>query len=304
MRGHWQHIGRVLVAFSMVYVSVGATARSAMADAPDDAAQRELVRYLLVAANGNPTGQPRNVDLFPQAVPGDLPLPLPSPPDARLVGSATYHTRTATTSWDVLYDSTSTAQETADFYAGALPPLGWILPPPDDRPARGFAPASPATPNRGAFCTDGYTLLTSGGATALSTRFIRVHIDTAPLGVCTRSSAASRPTMLDYIPALAPPARVRVAVGSAPTTPTLAFSTAIATTDMSVRDLEAFYAGQLIAAGWVRTAGSADGPLAWSAWRVPDFPGAEGFLSVLVAPGTDRRDLLIQLQGQPASPTP
>lgn len=287
-----------MVMVMLIWLMVGLLLpRAAGADPPDDAASRELVRYLLVAANGA-SGPPRNVDLFPQQLPGDLPLALPPPPMGRLIGSAVYHTPTETTSWDVLYETTADARGVTDFYERDLPPLGWPPPPAEDRPARGFAPAVSGTTGRGLYCTEGYALLVSSGETPFGSRYARVHVDTNAFGLCPNAANPPRPLLGDRLPALSPPPNVAVTPGSTSSSPTVAASAATAVTEMSVGDLEAFYAGQLTAAGWIRTAGSTDGPLAWSVWALPG--DVQGFLSVLVAPGANRRSLSLQVQQAPA----
>jgi hypothetical protein len=72
-------------------------------------------------------------------------------------------------------------------------------------------------------------------------------------------------------------------------------SEAGATTKLSASDLEAQFAQQLAAAGWTKIARSADGPIAWSTWKVPGDGEWRGLLLVNETSG-DRRSLLLRAE--------
>jgi hypothetical protein len=67
-------------------------------------------------------------------------------------------------------------------------------------------------------------------------------------------------------------------------------------TDQPPAALEAHFAAQLAAAGWVRRGGQTDPLFAWSVWTVPGEPPAGGFLSVRAAEGTDRRECVALIE--------
>jgi hypothetical protein len=92
------------------------------------------------------------------------------------------------------------------------------------------------------------------------------------------------------LPRLTPPPGVNLMLGGGGGSTDHWTSEASATTDQPVAALEAHFAAQLQAAGWVRRAGEAADLFAWSAWTMPGEPPAGGFLSVRVAEGTDRRE--------------
>lgn len=260
----------------------------------DDAAARELTRYLLVAASGG-GGEPRSVDLLPARLPGDLPLALPTPPNGRIVGSAILYTRMRTVAWDIVYDAPATVSEINDFYADALPRLGWHPPLSEDRPARGFYPASTGVAQRGIFCGSGASLLVNTAPTAANTLLVRVRVE-APGSLCTPLAAAqtSGPSAADALPGLSAPPGVPLRLTSGGFTADRAATTATAVTALSAADLEAHYARLLEAAGWTRTDGANTGPLVWSAWVVPGVGDFRGFLSALTV-SDDRRELTVQL---------
>lgn len=48
--------------------------------------------------------------------------------------------------------------------------------------------------------------------------------------------------------------------------------------------------------GGYEVAGGANGPLAWSTWKVPGEGDYQGFLSVLGTPSQNRKDLHVQVE--------
>jgi len=291
-----QRIGSAVIALVAILLLLPAS--GARADATDDAASRELTRYLLVATSGGSGGgEPRTVDLLPAQLPGDLPLTLPTPPGARLIGSAVVHTRNRTAAWDVLYDATSRAADINDFFASALPPLGWDIPLNESRPARGFYPAVMSSPKSGLFCAGGASLLVNTGPTPANTLFVRAHIE-ANGGLCQRAPSIGngQPGASDVLPGLGAPGGVLLKLTGGAFATDRAATDATAATSMSAAALEAHYARQLSDAGWVRVAGDASGPIAWSTWTVPGTGDLRGYLSVLEVSDQDRRDLHVQIE--------
>ena len=260
----------------------------------DDTATRELTRYLLVAASGG-GGEPRSVDVLPARLPGDLPLALPAPPSGRLVGSSVLYTRMRTLAWDVIYDAPGVVSDINDFYANALPRLGWNPPRSEDRPARGFYPAVMGVAQRGIFCGSGASLLVNTAPTAANTLLVRVRVE-ANGSLCASSATTqtSGPSAADALPGLAAPPGVPLRLTSGGFTADRAATTATAATTLPAAELQAHYARQLEAAGWTRTEGANTGPLVWSTWAVPGAGDFRGFLSVLEV-SDDRRELTVQL---------
>ena len=75
-------------------------------------------------------------------------------------------------------------------------------------------------------------------------------------------------------------------------------------TDMSVADLEAFVAEQLIAAGWTRRGGGSEGLLAWSSWAVPEREGWRAFLTAVAEPESHIRYLRLELRSPAVDGSP
>jgi len=305
-----QQFSGLRITFLMMLLLIPAS--TTRAQTGDDAALRELTRYLLVATSNGAGNEARTVDLLPAQLPTDLPLALPTPPGARLVGSAVVHTRVRSASWDVIYDAPASATNLNDFYATALPPLGWDVSVSENRPARGFSPAVMGTPLRGLFCANGASLLVNTGPTAAGTLFVRVHLE-ANGGLCSQRvlpvASGQLGVAADALPGLAAPGGVLLRPAGGSFSADRATSDAIAATSMSAADIEASYARQLIDAGWTRVAGNASGPVAWSTWTVPGPGDLRGYLSVLEVSDQDRRDLHVQVavptvRVPTATPTP
>ena len=72
-------------------------------------------------------------------------------------------------------------------------------------------------------------------------------------------------------------------------------SEAGATTKLSASDLESAFAPQLAAAGWTRLARGADGPVAWSTWKILGDGDWRGLLLVNET-SSDRRSLLLRAE--------
>lgn len=301
--GGWRNVGRALramLALAAIITLAALPPASGVAQTDTDAAaSRELTRYLLVATSGG-SSEPRSVDVLPARLPGDLPLALPTPPGARLVGSAVLYTRMRTTAWDVIYDAPGTAAAVNDFYADVLPALGWDAPPSESRPARGFYPAVMGVAQRGIFCGNGASLLVNTGPTAAGSLYVRVRLDAAG-SLCTPAAltaASGGPSATDALPGLAAPSGVPLRLTSGSFTAERAATTATAATTMPAAALEAHYARQLTAAGWMRVDGAMSegfGAFAWSTWILPGAGDFRGFLSVLDAGDADRRELTVHV---------
>jgi hypothetical protein len=296
----------------------------------DDALLRELVERLLAQAGPAPPGVTLPpVRLLPGALPADLPIAPPLPPGARLIGSVVRPTFFGSPTAlgpevgegvEIVIDAPQPPAMVLEFYREALAAQGLTAPP----TVRGFRPGgflpSVGITSAAFFCggervpfVEVVALPRQGQPTD-----VRVRIQPFP-GPCGASFGPPGPPPSppsDPVPPLEPPPGVTVLPGGGGGSPFLRSHGALAQTEMSVAELEAHYARQLTAAGWTRIAGGADGPLAWSVWRVPEeapraieMPASgerQGFLFVLEGPGAGRRSLYVQVAaaGQPGGPVP
>jgi hypothetical protein len=99
----------------------------------------------------------------------------------------------------------------------------------------------------------------------------------------------------DVLPELRPPRGVKLQSQGSQGGGGTWTSEARAQSEMPVPDMEAHFAKQLIAAGWLRIGGTADEMVGWSSWEVPKPGNWQGFLLVL-APFPGRRTLLIRAE--------
>jgi hypothetical protein len=317
--GRWPRLAAGLAATALtlaVWQPSGVVAQQP----PDEGALlRELAERLL----GQPAPAPPGVmlppvRLLPGELPPDLPITPPLPPGARLIGSVLrpvlYGTPTSpgpevAEGVEIVLDVPQSPAAVLEFYQQAFTAQGLTAP----SAGRGFRPggflpsigvtssAFICRSDRGPF-VELVALPREGQPTD-----VRLRVQPFP-GPCGATFGPPGPPPLppsDPVPPLEPPAGVTVLPGGGGGSPFLRSYDAVAVTSMSVGELEAHYARQLATAGWTRTAGGADGPLAWSVWRVPaeeprpgEMPAAgerQGLLFVLEGPGADRRSLHVQV---------
>ncbi len=299
----------------------------------ESAALRELVERLLGEGRGGPPGEGHTVQLLVGMLPPDLPIALPLPPGSRIIGTAAHQIedpfggmmprggRTRRT-WEIAFDAPLPAAEVGTFYEQALIGQGWTMPregpqmgieggfsadfealrrahPPPEMAAQ-MAAFERVRPEHRTFCppagTGGSLRLTltprrDGSAQVLG------HLDDHPFGPCGMQEMLEA-TVAARLPRLIPPPEVALMPGGGGGSESRWTSEASATTDQPVGTLEAHFAAQLAAAGWVRRAGEAAELLAWSAWTVPGEPAAEGFLSVRQAAGQDQRECVVLIESE------
>lgn len=295
-------------------------------------AVQELAERLLVAPYVDPSGQRQQVSLLPGRLPDGLPLALPVPPGARLIGSALRGTE-RNQSVDVVLDVPAPLAETGAFYDQALATQGWVPAQPDSMaPAAGFQQTSSQILNR-SYCagpTSPYLLLVVYGQPQ-GTSDVRVTISPAGANPCaTQGPGSPLPKMSaltagDLMPALQPPPGVVLLSDSGPGGPpqylppganppgglwsTRQTSSAVAETAMEPAELATFFAQQLADRGWVRLDGSESEAIVWSRWQPTTRADSQGILAVFALPGGNRRGVYLRVDVTapavvPASPVP
>ena len=288
----------LLLAAVTVAGSVAAGSRaSAAAPAADDALLRELAERLLTQTGG-PPGQPiPGAQLLPGALPDDLPLTLPTPPGGRLPGGVARRADGALFTADIVYDAPGTGADLVALYERALGPQGWAPAPiGGGGPPYGFQPSG--NPSGRAFCapqgTPGYLAVQAIGR-ADAPLDLRLRLDLTSAGPCGQQPGGpSRPPGSERLPALTAPAGAQVSPFGGGGGGNRFSSAAYATTALSAAELHDAYAALLAAAGWARVEGGADGPLAWSTWRIPGAGDFAGFLYVLRSAVPNQRELYVQ----------
>ncbi len=275
------------------------------AQANPDALRVLALRFLAPPVSG-PNGMTQTAELLPGAVPGDVPLMIPAPPGTNLIGSMVRKFAGASVSWEIAFDSPSSQDDLLNFYTQALAPQGFVPPPVRTGGGRGFAPVSgnAAGAPRGSFCrsANGPYVAVSAAPTGGGATDLRLFVVGEASGFC----GGAMPTVggpVDRVPALAAPAGVAIANPTGTIGPNRAVVEAIATAAATAADLDAAYGAQLVAAGWTKTGGNANGPVAWSTYTVPGEGGYSGFLSVREIPGGNVRELFLSVANASANAT-
>lgn len=281
----------------------------------DAALLEELAMRLLGPPFPGPAGvEVPPVRLLPGAVPDELPVSVPLPPNSRLIGSVVRPTFFGSpvgpevgTSVEIVLDVSESPAAVLAFYTEALGAAGLTQPRGAAGPRPGGFLSSVGRGSQTFFCRSERGPFVEVAAFAREGRptdvRVRVQDFAGPCGAPGPFPGPMPPS--DPLPPLEPPAGVTVLVGGSGGSPLSRSSDAVAQTTMSMAELEAHYARQLAAAGWERRAGGADGPLAWSLWRVPSgdegppftlAPGErQGLLTVVEGPGMDRRSLHVEV---------
>jgi len=258
-----------------------------------DALRALAVRFIAPPVAG-PNGQAQSATLSPGALPADLPVMVPVPPGANLVGSVTRTFGGMSVSWEIAYDASGSADDLTKYYTTQLSGQGWTAPPARGVAAHGFAPATQISPPTGTFCrgSDGPYLAVNVIPTAGGPADLRVFVSAASGGICNGMTAMSgAPGPLDRLPALTAPAGVAITNPTGSVGTGKAVSEGVATTSATAVDLEAAYETQLTAAGWQKTGGTSASPFSWSTWTLPGDGNYQGYLSVLEVAGSNVRDL-------------
>lgn len=281
---------------------------------------RELAGRLIAASYFNMNGEAQTVELMPGALPGDLPIKLTVPQGGRLVGSAVHQAGSKTTGWEVVMDAPGTVEEVSKFYEGEITKQGWKAESPGfHRPEGGFQMGSPA-PGDGSkpvgpewegraspvglnFCQDGGngSLRITISPRQNAPNDVQIDVDQQEFGPCgdmaQRSSASD---LSNLLPKLYAPEGVQITSSGGGGGSSDWSSSATIEAEQQASALEAHFAGQLEKAGWVRVAGGAEGPLAWSTWKVPGEGDWQGFLYVLQGAAENRKHLFVQVESASA----
>lgn len=239
----------------------------------------ETLAYRLLArhSGGDPT--PGEVEILVAQLPEDLPVAVPLPDGAQVVGSL-LRGRVGT---EIVLDAHQTADQVLEFYEKTMTGEGWIA---FAYPTEGgFVPGIGRTGLT--FCseTDDSVLWVGAFEMEDGPTDVRLDLRAEPsLGSCTKDTAAPK----HPIPLLAdPPGAQQTTAGFGGSSDSYNAEVELLS-DLDLATVEAHYAGQLAAAGWQRRDGGQSGPLAWSTWYHRDEGDQEwqGLLLAMDLPGS------------------
>ena len=259
----------------------------------------ELAQRLIAPPYPNPDGTTQSVTLIPSALPKDAPFDMPLPPGGRLIGSV-LRQRGTNTSFDVVLDVTGKADDITSFYERELGPKGFTSPPTFQPPQQGGFVSTGGPAIGKTFCKAdiGPYILVTVFAKATGPSDVRTHYEPANPNQgtpCMQKGGPGGPPAT-RLPALRPPDGVTLQGSGSGFGGNRQSSDATAITSKGVGELESFFAQQLVSAGWTRINGKADGPIAWSTWKVPGDGDWQGLLLIIESPGKDRRSLTLRAE--------
>lgn len=296
----------VLVAYEQVR-PVGERAASGGAAPQSGDPLTELAgRLLLPSYYGQQDNAKYELQLFPAALPPDPKIDLPQPVGTRLVGSSLRLRNGAPASLDAVLDVPASTADVAGLFERELVKLGWSLAP-NRGPSNQGGFVSAVTVSSRTFCKGenppwySITVFTPPAAPI----DVRAHIDFVNPAIGSGNtyagpcSAQNQPPMgggLSKLPALRAPDGVLLRGGMGGMSGNdRQTSEANATTKLGAGDLETAFAQQLSAAGWTRIARGADGPVAWSTWKLPGEGDWRGVLFINETTA-DRRTLTVRAE--------
>ncbi len=238
------------------------------------------------------------------ALPNDLPVPIPLPADATVIGAVTGQW-TAIPSprhppqMTILFDTSLSAAQVRAFYRERLRVEGWTQPAHMGMTGPGFQFEPTGVHVRELFCRGERGPALWVNAHSKADRPTQVHLE---LDTNTRHSpCAARPDRVHQppisFPTLTFPAgstSLRGGWGGGGWGQDEAHFDATVQTEMDLAALAAHLASQLERAGWERQGSGQDGALAWSTWSFRDEQGDpwRGVLYTLRRPDQERQFML------------
>ncbi|HUV83487.1 MAG: hypothetical protein E4G94_08525 [ANME-2 cluster archaeon] len=217
-----------------------------------------------------------NLSLLPGELPSDLPVMVPIPEDAVVIGSSVYSDKYQQI--QIILDVPKDPSEILDFYKNNLEKAGW-------NESEGFYPeergfTSFYMPEMTIFCRfegEGPSLtITSYASNGDGPTDVRLNLDTDPRNpICSilseRSQGISRAE--DVIPILKPPKGAQPKGGGGGGGDDQYNSEATLETELSVLELEDHYQNQLVEAGWELEENVSNSSITLSTWSFTDEIG-------------------------------
>jgi hypothetical protein len=253
---------------------------------------RELAERLM--CHPHPEGS-ISAELFVRGLPDSIDPGLPLPAGAYLWGSQLQRLAGRPASMEAVLDVDGEPSVLLDAYEGELRRAGWST-------FEGFGPRHGGF--LGAEMGDGRMLQQGGAGPVLMVSAVarqgaptdvRIRLDWEMARHMPRGPRGMPPGP-DLLPPLRPPSGVAMRGLSGSGGSGRWTSETTLQTDRPVAELEAHFATQLARAGWTRSGGNADDPVAWSAWQLPGDEGWRGALLVLAAFGPTEAFVSVRIE--------
>ena len=279
---------KILLTFGVLLIicSVPMSAQAAKEPVDDESAIQELaIRLLAPSYPGAPDVE--NTKIFVGTLPDEMPVSLPMPEDARILGSVVKGEQGV----DVVLDVNQTPEQVLDFYRENMADDNWSE-------IGGFEPAGGFAPDvdRITLCRGAWNPSVTISAYEVEDGLtdVRLNVDTNPNWSPCRQSKILENWMkpLPKLETTPDAEHLRDCFSGSGSTVT---STATLETDMNSTALEEYYADQLKEANWTYIESGQCGPAAWSTWKVMDEDGLKwnGQFIALEVPGTEKKRFVL-----------
>ncbi len=252
------------------------TSKSPLISQPsDNSSYGKLLRFVerQMTYPGSPFGN--NVSVWAGDLPGDLPVKIPLPDNADIIGSLVRSNDYKEV--EVVLDVPSKPDDVVGFYRSTMTKAGWNEQKDFSPPEGGGFISAPSMPASATFCQNQNKSLSFAVSAyspdEASPSDVRLTLDTNPQNSVCGQNLFPQPGAQSPIPALTAPAGALQRGGGSCGGGGSWNINANIETDLSAKDLEAYYEDQLDKAGWKVNDKGSNGPFAWSTWSFTDKSG-------------------------------
>jgi len=249
---------------------------------------REFIKQWLVPVY--PDGSSQDMTVYIGSMPKDLPYDLPTPDDARMIGSITG----SWVDYMLIFDTNLPSKSIHEFYAKTLIEKGWNEAP-TNQGQSGFVSQSDLYSG---YCHEDDDVFLNVETPSISDgkTSIRLNLDISPHPYnCDAAAVSSGYSYEKLIPQLEAPNGTLIQSGGAGSSDHDAEVTASLQSDLSPVELVDFYNQQLLASGWkMQDSGNGEGA-AWSHWTFTDEQETHWLGSLIVLKASANSDRLFAL---------
>lgn len=257
----------------------------------DEDREGALALLLRLLGRGFPMGPGENTAhrVVVGKLPDVLPVAIPLPDGARVLGSLVHGNRYAT----VVLDADQTAEQVLEFYRQRLRAEGWTV---AEQPGMhgGFAHSMFQPPLT--FCRGSHGPSLAVQATAIEggPADVRLNLNNDPRSSPCGANARRHHDIFSLIPTLTPPLGSEQSALGGSGGDGSSLTNATLHTSLDLAAIVAHYSDQLTASGWTQRDAGQEGLTAWSAWTFRDEDGEEwrGLFYALRRPGLADQYLL------------
>jgi hypothetical protein len=249
---------------------------------------REFIKQWLVPVY--PDGSSQDMTVYIGSMPKDLPYDLPTPDDARIIGSITG----SWVDYMLIFDTSLPSKSIHEFYAQNLTDTGWNEAP-TNQGQSGFVSQSGLYSG---YCHEDHEAFLRVETPSISNEktSIRLNLDIDPDPYnCDAAAVSSGYSYENLIPQLTAPSGTLIQSGGAGSSDRDAEVTASLQSDLSPVELVEFYNQPLLASGWkMQDSGNGEGA-AWSHWTFTDEQETNWLGSLIVLKASANSDRLFAL---------